>query len=374
MASVAATAASKRVRDDAPDAEAIARALPDALLTVDGEDIVRYLNPAAEQFFGAGAGVLRDRPLDSLLQFDSPVVALIGKVREGLAAVTEYGVDMLSPHRRPRAVDAQVTALPDTEGWVVVGLRERTIAQKLDRQLSHLGAGRTVAGLAAALAHEVKNPLSGIRGAAQLLEQNAGPGDRELTALIIEESDRICRLVDRMEMFSDSHPIERGAVNIHEVLEHVRRVVQSGFGGSLRFVERYDPSLPPVFGNRDQLVQVFLNLVKNAAEATTGGGGEIVLATRFEPGLRLSLASGGERLWLPLVVSIQDSGIGVPEELKAHLFEPFVSGKVGGTGLGLSLVAKIVGEHGGGVEFDSEPGRTEFRVLLPLHRGGEEAT
>ena len=306
MAEAAAVATEKGVAQIPPDAAALARALPDAMLVVDPDDVVRYLNPAAEQFFGAGAAVLCDRRLDSLLQFDSPLVALIAKVRDGLATITEYGVDMLSPHRRPRAVDAQVTALPDTAGWVVVGLRERTIAQKLDRQLSHLGAGRSVAGLAAALAHEVKNPLSGIRGAAQLLEQNAGPGDRELTALIVEESDRICRLVDRMEMFSDSHPIERGAVNIHEVLEHVRRLVQSGFGGSLRFVERYDPSLPPVFGNRDQLVQVFLNLIKNAAEAAIHGGGEIVLATHFEAGLRLSVASAGERLWLPLVAIKMD--------------------------------------------------------------------
>ncbi len=370
MASVATTAARKRVTNDAPDADAIARAMPDALLTVDGDDIVRYLNPAAEQFFGAGAGVLQDRPLDSLLQFDSPVVALIGKVRDGLAAVTEYGVDMRSPHHRVRAVDAQVTAIPDAPGWVLVGLRERTIAQKLDRQLSHLGAGRSVAGLAAALAHEVKNPLSGIRGAAQLLEQNASPEDCELTRLITDETDRICRLVDRMEMFADGPPAELGAVNIHEVLEHVRRLVQSEFGESARFVERYDPSLPPVFGNRDQLVQVFLNLVKNAAEATRDRGGEIVLTTKFEPGLRLSMASGGGRLRVPLVVSVQDDGPGVPENLRAHVFEPFISGKAGGTGLGLSLVAKIVGDHGGGIEFDSEPGRTEFRVLLPLDRGG----
>ena len=225
--------------------------------------------------------------------------------------------------------------------------------------------------MAAALAHEVKNPLSGIRGAAQLLEQNASLADRELTRLITEETDRICRLVDRMEMFSDVHPVERSPVNIHEVLDHVRRLVQSSIAGNVRFVERYDPSLPPVFGNRDQLVQVLLNMVKNAAEALPEGGGEIMLATKFEPGLRLSLAGGDGRQSLPLVVSVRDNGVGVPEELKAHLFDPFVSGKAGGTGLGLSLVAKIVAEHGGGIEFDSEPGRTEFRVLLPLHADGE---
>ena len=373
-----ATAAARKGKheaapDSAPNSDAIVRALPDPVVLVDGDDVVRYVNPAAEQFFEAGAGILRDRRLDELVQFDSPLLALVAKVRDGLAAVTEYGVDMLSPHRRARTVDAQVTAIPDAAGWVLVGLRERTIAQKLDRQLSYLGAGRSVAGMAAALAHEVKNPLSGIRGAAQLLEQNANLADRELTRLITEETDRICRLVDRMEMFSDDHPVERTPVNIHEVLDHVRRLVQSSFAGNVRFVERYDPSLPPVFGNRDQLVQVLLNIVKNAAEAMPEGGGEILLATKFEPGLCLSLAGGNGRQRLPLVVSVRDNGRGVPEELKAHLFDPFVSGKAGGTGLGLSLVAKIVAEHGGGIEFDSEPGRTEFRVLLPLHSDGESA-
>ena len=372
-AGVATAAQSRRPRQAAPDAAALVRALPDAVLLVDDDGVVRYVNPAAEQFFDSGAGVLCGRSFDELVQFDSPLLALIAKVRDGGATIPEYGVDMLAPQRRARAIDAQVTAIPDAAGWVLVGLRERTIAHKLDRQLSHLGAGRSVAGLAAALAHEVKNPLAGIRGAAQLLEQGASAADRELTQLITQETDRICRLVDRMEMFSDKRLAERGAVNIHQVLEHVRRLVESGFTGKVRFVERYDPSLPPVSGDRDQLVQVFLNLVKNAAEAAPNSGAEIVLTTKFEPGLRLSVAGGRGRLCLPLIVSVQDSGVGVPEDLKAHLFEPFVSGKAGGTGLGLSLVAKIVAEHGGGIEFESEPGRTEFRVLLPLHSGGEAA-
>ncbi len=360
-------------RNVAVDATAIVGALPDAVLVVDGDDIVRVVNPAAEQFFDAGAGLLRDRPLDQLAQFDSPLLALVAKVRDGSTTVTEYDMELLSPGRGARAVDVQVTAMPDVAGRVLVLLRERTIAHRLDRQLTHLGAGRSVAGLAAALAHEVKNPLSGIRGAAQLLEHGATPADRELTQLIVQETDRVCRLLDRMEMFSDAPPVERAAVNIHEVLGHVRRLSENGFARDVRFVERYDPSLPPLFGDRDRLVQLFLNLLKNAAEAMPDGGGEIVLTTRFEPGLRLAVAGGRGRLCLPLVVSVQDNGSGIPEDIRAHLFEPFVSGKAVGTGLGLSLVAKIVAEHGGVIEFDSEPRRTVFRVLLPLH-SGEEGT
>ena len=146
-------------------------------------------------------------------------------------------------------------------------LQERTIADKMDRQLTHRGAARSVIALAAMLAHEIKNPLSGIRGAAQLLEQAVGDDDRTLTRLICDEADRIVKLVDRMEVFGDERPVEREPVNIHVVLDHVKRLAQSGFARHIRFVEDYDPSLPPVLANRDQLVQVFLNLVKNAAEA-----------------------------------------------------------------------------------------------------------
>lgn len=352
-----------------PDAAAIVAALPDAILVVDDDDVVRFVNPAAEQFFTASAEALCDRPLDEVIAFDSPLIALVGKARGGRGTITEYDVEISSPQRRARAVDVRVTATDESPGWTLVSLRERSIARKLDRQISHLAAGRSVAGLAAALAHEVKNPLSGIRGAAQLLEQAAAPEDRELTRLITDEADRICRLVDRMGVFSEQPPADRGAVNIHEVLEHVRLIAQNGFGRHLRFVERYDPSLPPVFGNRDELVRAFLNLVKNAAEAAPETGGEVVLSTTFEPGLRLAGAGGGS-FRLPLVVRIQDNGDGVPGDLKAHLFGPFVSGKAGGTGLGLALAAKTIGDHGGVIEFENEPRRTVFRVSLPLHPNG----
>ena len=354
----------------APDYGAVVDALPDAVLVVDDAGAVRLVNPAAEHFFDAGAESLRGRLLTELVDYDSPLLALANSVRDGAGSITEYDVEMPDSRGGRRTIDAQVAAMPETPGWVLVSLRERSIAHKLDRQLTHLGAARSVAGLAATLAHEVKNPLSGIRGAAQLLEQNATPDDRELTRLITEEADRICKLVDRMEVFSDGHPIERAPVNIHEVLDHVRRLAQSGFARRIRFVEQYDPSLPAVNGDRDQLVQVFLNLVKNAAEAAPRTGGEIILSTAFEPGLRLSAPGGGGRLRLPLVVGVRDNGAGVPDDLAAHLFEPFVTGKASGTGLGLPLVAKLVGDHGGVVEFTSEPRRTEFRVLLPFHEEG----
>ena len=166
-------------------------------------------------------------------------------------------------------------------------LQERSIADKMDRQLTHRGAARSVTALAAMLAHEIKNPLSGIRGAAQLLEQSVGDDDRALTRLICDEADRIVKLVDRMEVFTDERPIEREPINIHVVLEHVKRLAQSGVARHIRFAEVYDPSLPPVLANRDQLVQVFFNLIKNAAESIgDNAGGEIALSTAFRPGVR----------------------------------------------------------------------------------------
>jgi two-component system nitrogen regulation sensor histidine kinase GlnL len=244
------------------------------------------------------------------------------------------------------------------------------MADKLDRQLIHRSAARSVTGLAAMLAHEIKNPLSGIRGAAQLLESSVDDGDRALTRLICDEADRIVKLVDRMEVFSDERPIEREPVNIHSVLDHVRRLAQSGFGRHIRISDEYDPSLPPVYANRDQLVQVFLNLLKNAAESIGGAAdGEIVLTTAFKPGFRLTVPGSADRLTLPLEFCVRDNGPGVPADMVPHLFDPFVTTKANGTGLGLALVAKIIGNHGGVIECESQPKKTVFRVLMPAFPG-----
>jgi two-component system nitrogen regulation sensor histidine kinase GlnL len=354
----------------AVEAHVVLAALPDPVLVVDEHGTLRYANLAAEVFFDAGTTMLLGLPLVELLPADSPVFSLIDSVRRTGASVSEYGVGVDMPRIGTRTLTVQAASLGDESASVVVTLQGRSIADKIDRQLTHRNAARSVTAMASMLAHEVKNPLSGIRGAAQLLEENANAADRELTRLICDETDRICALVDRMDVFSDRRPLERSAVNIHEVLERVRRAAQSGFARSVRFIEEYDPSLPAVHGNRDLLIQTFLNLVKNAAEAAPAQGGEIQLSTSYQHGVRMTVAGSDSRVHLPLMVTVTDNGDGIPEDIQPHLFDPFVSTKHNGSGLGLALVAKVIGDHGGVIEFDSQPRRTVFRVYLPVAPAG----
>ena len=349
-----------------PDAAAVLGALADPLIVVDRSGEIRLVNPAAEQFFGTGAAALRGTALAELVASQSPLLALIEAVWRVGNTISEYDIPLEGPRFGSRTVTIQAALAGEAADLLVVTLHERSMVDKVDRQLTHRNAARSITAMAAMLAHEVKNPLSGIRGAAQLLEQDADEAGRQLTRLICDETDRIVALVNRMEAFSAYSPVTRAAVNIHEVLERVRKLAQSGFARGARFVEEYDPSLPPVHGNRDLLVQVFLNIVKNAAEAVPSGDGEIMLTTGYRHGLRLAGPGGEGRRHLPLMVEVADNGPGIPEDMRPFLFDPFVTTKRNGTGLGLALVAKVIGDHGGVIEFDSQPRRTVFRVFLPV--------
>jgi two-component system, NtrC family, nitrogen regulation sensor histidine kinase GlnL len=352
-----------------PAAQAVLDAMPNPLIVLDGDNRICMVNAAAEDFFQSGASVLKRYTLQDLVPFSSPVINSVHQVRDSASVVNEYGVGVGTPRLGgERLVDLQTAPLGDENRHIMLMLFRRSMAHKLGHQLTHQGAARSVSGMASMMAHEIKNPLAGIRGAAQLLEPTLSDGDRALARLICDETERIRKLVDQMEVFSDERPLDRKPVNIHVVLDRVKKLVLAESGDHLSVKEDYDPSLPPVFGNADQLVQVYLNLAKNAADILreTGEGGEILFTTAFRPGMKLQVAGSIERVSLPLEICVHDNGKGVPEDLAPHIFEPFVTSKPQGRGLGLALVAKVVRDHGGTVECQARKRGTTFRTLLPM--------
>ncbi|WP_373504811.1 nitrogen regulation protein NR(II) [Aestuariivirga sp.] len=356
----------------APMAKAVVDALPNPLVVVDEDERICMANVAAENYFQASSNVLLRHKLGDLVPFSSPVFGAVAQARAMAGVVNEYAIAVGTPRLGgERLVDIQTAVMVEQPRYVIVMLLERSMAHKIDRQLTSRAAARSVSGMATMLAHEIKNPLAGIRGAAQLLEPALGSEDRALARLICDETDRIRDLVDQMEVFSDERPLDKRPVNIHAVLERVKQLTVAGMHPGVTVREDYDPSLPPVHGNKDQLVQVFLNLAKNAAEAIYQGGdaGEILITTAFRPGIRLTVPGSKERITLPLEVCIHDTGPGVPEELRPNIFDPFVTTKPAGRGLGLALVAKIVRDHGGIVECIGRERGTTFRVLMPMLRG-----
>ncbi|MBM08350.1 MAG: two-component sensor histidine kinase [Magnetovibrio sp.] len=344
----------------------ILNALTAIIVAVDEFGFITYVNSAGEQFLANSAHNLVGEKFENLLPADSPLFAVISQTRKHQQAVSEYGITIETPRIGRHLVNLHATASLDDPNNVVITLFPRSIADKIDRHLSHKGGARSVNAMASLLAHEVKNPLSGIRGAAQLLEDNIDEEGRHLTKLIRDEVDRICALVDRMGLFSRNAIMRHEEVNIHQVLDHVRQLARNGFGKRARILTKFDPSLPSIRGDRDQLVQVFLNLVKNAVEAVSHENGEIILESAYSQGFRISSPGSAHRVKLPLMISVIDNGAGVTDELQPYLFDPFVTNKPNGSGLGLALVAQIIQGHGGIIEYEHEQNRTVFKVLLPV--------
>lgn len=348
--------------------EVIWSAMPYPALVIASDDTIRAANPAAESFGAASFRQMEGRALGKYLGDDSAVLEVVRQARRNGVSVAQYDLVVGWSDQPPQALNVHVAPLHDPDGDMLLLMHPQGMADKMDRSLGNRSAARSVTGMAAMLAHEIRNPLAGISGAAQLLEMGLGDADRELTDLIQTEAARIGKLVDRVEQFGDLRPAQRRPLNIHDVLDRAQRAAKAGFAAHARFTEDYDPSLPPTAGDPDQLLQVFQNLLKNAAEAIPRVGGVITIATGYRPGVKM-MRAGGASESLPLLVSITDNGPGIPETLVRDIFDPFVSSKVNGSGLGLSLVSKFVSDHGGVVECDSRPGRTRFRVRLPVWRG-----
>ncbi len=355
------------------DYEAIWNTIPQPALVVDGDNRIADMNAAAQAFLSLSIVQGRGRSVGRYVGDTSPVLELLAQARQGVVSLAQYNTDFSWSDHPPRLSDLHAAPLQDEPGHVLLMIQPRGMAEKMGRSLSHRAAARSVVGMAAMLAHEIKNPLAGISGAAQLLAMSLPDQDQELTDLIREEAERIGKLLDRVEQFGDIRPASRDPVNIHDIITRAKLSAKAGFAAHVRFIEEFDPSLPPTAGDADQLMQVLLNLIKNAAEATPRVGGIITLRTAYRPGVKLALP-GGRRESLPLQITISDNGHGVPEEIKRDIFEPFVTSKATGSGLGLSLVSKIVADHGGVVECESDPGWTTFRLLLPVYseRGQKE--
>lgn len=344
--------------------------LPLPALMIDAKDRVSAVNLAAEDFLGVGESHLTGKRIGEIFGETTRLVELVRRARRPSTSTSDHDIEFHWPGRAPEVIDL-LAASEECGGDVLLILQRRSFAADIDRSLTHRHAVRSLTGMAAMLAHEIKNPLAGISGAAQLLEMTATPDDRQLTELIRDETQRIADLINRVEAFGEAASPRREPVNIHDVLDRAMRAAEVGFARHVRFHQEFDPSLPDVPGDHDRLVQVMMNLLKNAAEATPPVGGAISLRTSYQPGVAMKGPNGG-RVSLPLLVQISDNGGGVPEELQREIFEPFVTTKVTGGGLGLSLVSKIIADHGGAIDCVSRPGWTSFRLRLPIWRDAAE--
>ena len=374
------------------DSEAghILASLPNPVFLLDGEDRFLFLNHAAEMFFDSSAAMLQGTALSAQIPADSSLLALLARSRSQMASVADQGIEIASPRIGLRLLNVQIAPFGDRSmrdsaaadqsgahgqtghgGRMLVTLQERALAERLRGQSMFHGAARSISSMAALLAHEVKNPLAGIKGAAQLLQADLSPENQEFARMIVEETNRVTALLDRMEGFAGGAQTLLSQVNIHEILDHCLRISSASYGDHLTVKRRYDPSLPPVEGHRDLLIQAFLNIVKNAFEATEKNT-ELTVVTSYARGRRLN-GGGAARLHVPIQVEVIDNGPGIAPELRDNIFDPFVSGKHGGSGLGLALVASVVADHGGLVEVDSVPGRTVFRINFPTAGRGDGA-
>jgi two-component system nitrogen regulation sensor histidine kinase GlnL len=349
-------------KNEALNKDALLSLLPSGVITLTRNYLIRYANAAAESFLGESMTVLGGREITHFIFPATRLLELVDAAFASKSLLKEYNTTLSGPRVGLRTVNLQVLPLDDGHEALIV-IDDRGISQHMPPRES----ARFTSGMASILAHEVKNPLSGIRGAAQLLQKTVSPDDQKLTSLIVSEVDRIKGVIEEMEIFSNPSELRTESINIHEVLQYVRLLAEQGFAKHVKFKEIYDPSIPDVAGHRNLLIQLFLNLIKNAAEALGQyNSPSIKLTTQYQSGFRFKAPGMQESRSLPVVVCVEDNGAGIPEELRESIFDPFVTTKEGGKGLGLAIVAKIVADHGGAIVLEEGVREgTRFRIFLP---------
>nr|WP_317054547.1 ATP-binding protein [Roseovarius sp. W115]MDV2928093.1 ATP-binding protein [Roseovarius sp. W115] len=339
-------------------------ALPVPALILDEADRIVDINPAAEGFLMTSSKAIKGQPVWDRLAVDAPIEEALERARAKNAPLFVNDVDVGTGDRAPLQCNLQIAPLASDTGEMILLISPRELAGRVTQSQSVKSAAKSAIGMAEMLAHEIKNPLAGITGAAQLLSMNLSQEDLELTDLIVSEARRIVALLEQVEQFGNVSAPQLGPVNLHDVLDRARRSALVGFAANMTILEDYDPSLPMALGDSDQLLQVIQNLLKNATEAAGEAGGTITLHSYYEQSLRVRRGEGGGKS-LPLQIEVIDDGPGLPQDIRNDLFEPFVSGRENGTGLGLALAAKIISDHDGWISVSSAPGRTVFRISLP---------
>ena len=346
------------------DYEKVWMSIPLPSIVLNEDDIVVEVNPPGEGFLNASSKSLKNRSIWELINIGASLEESYKKVKKFNSPLFVTDVKVGANGREPIPCNIQIAPIIGHDGSTILLIAPREIAGRISQSKSVKAAAKSAIGMAEMLAHEIKNPLAGITGAAQLLSMGLSTADLEITDLIVAETRRILTLLEQVEQFGNLKPIAPKPLNIHDVIDRARRSAQLGFSAHINFKEEYDPSLPLVYGDPDQLLQVFLNLIKNASEAQPNNG-NIKLRTYFEHSFKLRRADGSGHS-MPIQVEVVDNGSGVSEDIRDEIFDPFVSGRNNGTGLGLALTSKIISDHNGLISLDSKPGNTVFRISLPF--------
>jgi len=347
----------------------VLESFPDIILIIDKEKRILFANHTAEDFLCFSHKKVLGKHLDRFFFKDSPLFDLLKKAKSHSDVIRDEEFYLNSIRSKRNLFGIQISGITNYPGVRVIRLQEKAISKEINQRFQSTHAGQSLSVMSKVFAHEIKNPLSGIRGAAQLLEEKVLGKDLDLTKMIREEVDRICRLVDKIDVFNGDYFFLKNQLNIHKILEHVHSISFSGFAKGVTLIKDYDPSLPNIAGHEDQLIQAFLNLIKNSSEALGEEKGKILVKTSYSHPSRTT-SQGSTYDNLPIVVEIHDNGSGIPKTILDSMFDPFVTTKKTGSGLGLSVASKIINDHGGTIEFTSKPGKTICFVRLPVNRQG----